>query len=113
MEAVFGAAWCDGGLKAVKVIFAKLMDGEAEKPLDVWADNPKGRLQELAQRNAWPDSPSYELVGMTGPNHAPEYTVTARVQGGYEAVGVGKTKRAAEVTAAAALLRILQDAGVT
>ena len=113
MEAVFGAAWCDGGLKAVKAIFAKLMDGEAEKPLDVWADNPKGRLQELAQRNAWPDSPAYELVGMTGPSHAPEYTVTARVQGGYEAVGVGKTKRAAEVTAAAALLRVLQDACVT
>ena len=113
MEAVFGAAWCDGGLKAVKTIFAKLIDGEAEKPLDVWADNPKGRLQELAQRNAWPDSPAYELVGMTGPNHAPEYTVAARVQGGYEAVGVGKTKRAAEVAAAAALLRNLLAAGLT
>ena len=113
MEAVFGAAWCDGGIKAVKRIFAKLMDGEPGVPLDVWAENPKGRLQELAQRNAWPDSPSYELIEVTGPSHAPAYTVKAKVCGGHEAVGDGRTKRAAEVSAAQALLRQLGDAGLT
>lgn len=113
MEAVFGAAWCDGGIKAVKAIYAKLMGDDAEAPLDVWAENPKGRLQELAQRNAWPDSPTYELMDVTGPNHAPDYTVKAKVHGGHEAAGTGRTKRAAEVAAAQALLRHLEEAGLT
>ena len=112
MEAVFGAAWCDGGLKAVKAIFAKLMADASEAPLDVWADNPKGRLQELAQRNVWQDSPTYELIEVTGPNHAPAYTVKAKVCGGHEALGSGRTKRAAEVVAAQALLRLLEGAGL-
>ncbi len=113
MEAVFGAAWCDGGIKAVKAIFAKLMAADSEAPLDVWADNPKGRLQELAQRNAWQGSPTYKLMEVTGPNHAPVYTVRATVCGGHEALGAGRTKRAAEVVAAQALLRLLDDAGLT
>ena len=113
MEAVFGAAWCDGGLKAVRAIFAKLMAAESVVPLDVWADNPKGRLQELAQRSAWPDSPAYELLEAAGPNHAPVYTVKAKVCGGHAAVGTGRTKRNAEVAAAQALLRLLDEAGLT
>jgi len=113
MEAIFGAAWCDGGLKAVKTVYATLMAEHADAPLDVWAENPKGKLQELAQRNAWPDSPAYELVEAAGPCHAPSYTVRARVHGGCEATGIGKTKRAAEVAAAQALLRALHEAGLT
>ena len=112
MEAVFGAAWCDGGIKAVRTIFEKLMSEQTETPLDVWADNPKGGLQEVAQRHAWPDSPAYEQVEVTGPNHAPVYTVKARVAGGYEALGTGRTKRAAEMSAAKVLLAQLTDAGL-
>jgi ribonuclease-3 len=69
-------------------------------------------LQELAQRNAWPDSPAYELIEATGPSHAPSYTVKARVCGGYEAAGEGRTKRAAEVAAAQALLHMLNAEGL-
>ena len=111
MEAVFGAAWCDGGLTAVQTIFHTLVDGQLEVPLDVWSENPKGGLQELAQRHAWPDSPVYESVDVAGPDHAPLYTVKARVAGGYEAVGEGRTKRAAETAAAKALLEQLRVAG--
>lgn len=113
MEAVFGAAWCDGGLEAVRTIFENLMKEQAETPLDVWTDNPKGGLQELAQRYAWPDSPAYEHVEVTGPSHAPVYTVKARVVGGHAALGTGKTKRAAEVEAARALLTQLKAAGLS
>ncbi len=112
MEAVFGAAWCDGGLKAVRAIFERLMKEQSEVTLDVWADNPKGGLQELAQRHAWPDSPAYEQIEASGPHHAPVYTVKVRVAGGHEAFGTGHTKRAAEVSAAKALLALLKDAGL-
>lgn len=111
MEAVFGAVWCDGGFKAALTVYTRLMR-EGEVPLDVWAENPKGALQELAQRYAWPDSPVYESVEVTGPHHAPLYTVKALVVGGHEALGTGKTKQAAEVAAAKALLARLSEAGV-
>lgn len=110
MEAVFGAVWCDGGFKAALEVYKRLTREEAV-PLDVWAENPKGALQELAQRHAWPDSPAYESVEVTGPHHAPVYTVKARVAGGHEALGSGRTKRAAEVAAAKALLARLSEAG--
>ena len=112
IEAVFGAAWCDGGLAAVQAIFNSLSVGECEMPHDVWAENPKGELQELAQRHAWPDSPVYEQVEVAGPSHAPVYTVKAHVAGGYEALGTGLTKRSAEAAAAKALLALLKNAGV-
>ena len=113
MEAVFGAAWCDGGLKASQSVFKALLAGEQPAVTgDVWADNPKGELQELAQRHAWPDSPTYEQVGVTGPSHEPFYTVTVRVAGGHEATGTGRTKRAAEAAAARELLVRLRDAGL-
>jgi len=112
MEAVFGAVWCDGGIEAVQAVYRRLMRHEAA-PLDVWAENPKGALQELAQRHAWPDSPAYEHVDATGPQHAPVYTVKVRVAGGHEALGTGQTKRAAEAAAAQELLRALRGLGCT
>ena len=113
LEAVLGAAWCDGGLEAAKMIYGVLASGVVEPLLDMWADNPKGRLQELAQRHVWPDSPAYETVHTEGPSHAPVYTVKVRVAGGHEAVAEGGTKRAAEVAAAEALLRLLEKLGLT
>jgi ribonuclease-3 len=112
IEAVFGAAWCDGGLGAAQTVYDGLMKGHVDVPVDPWGENPKGELQELAQRHAWPDSPAYELVEASGPDHAPEYTVIARVCGGHEARGTGRTKRAAEVSAAGELLRALREAGL-
>jgi ribonuclease-3 len=112
MEAVFGAAWCDGGLAAAQAVYDTLMVQGGDAPLDPWAENPKGRLQEVAQRQAWPDSPAYALTGVSGPDHAPQYTVVARVYGGHEAQGTGRTKRAAEVVAARVLLGRLREAGV-
>lgn len=112
IEAVFGAVWCDGGIEAAQAVYRRLMRHEGA-PLDVWAENPKGALQELAQRHAWPDSPAYEQVAATGPQHAPVYTVKVRVAGGHEALGTGLTKRAAEAAAARELLSILNEAGVT
>lgn len=106
MEAVLGAAWCDGGLSAVQAIYDRVIPDEVTS-LNPWAENPKGALQELAQRHAWSDSPVYEVINLTGPDHAPEYTVRVQVAGGHAAEGLGNTKRAAESAAALALLEQL------
>lgn len=107
MEALFGAVWRDGGLAAAQSFFDRLAEFVQQEPPDPWVGNPKGSLQELAQKHAWPDSPSYTLIECQGPDHAPEYTVRASVHEGHSAEGIGKTKREAEVAAASALLRLL------
>lgn len=112
LEAVFGAAWCDGGLPAARAVFERLAAGRFGERADPWADNPKGLLQEVAQRHAWAGSPEYELLASDGPPHEPVYTVRARVEGGREARGEGRTKRAAEVAAARALLAALKGEGL-
>lgn len=108
MEAVFGAAWCDGGLPAVTTIFQTILRQNLEDvPANHWANNPKGYLQAICQHHAWTDSPTYQLMEVTGPDHEPMYTVRVSVVGGYEATGTGRSKRLAEADAARHLLCIL------
>jgi len=113
MEAVFGAIWCDSGITAARRVFVAMVRHEKEAPAtDLREDNPKGHLQEIAQRCAWPALPAYEMVSASGPDHAPHYVVRVRVEGGHEAVGEGGTKRAAEVNAARGMLEILKGQGI-
>jgi ribonuclease-3 len=110
LEALFGAAWIDGGLTAVTTIFKKVLQQNLDgAPTNHWANNPKGYLQAICQHRAWPDSPLYELIDATGPAHKPLYRVRASVSGGFEAMGVGRSKRTAEVDAAKHLLCVLSE----
>ncbi|MCL2105046.1 MAG: ribonuclease III [Kiritimatiellaeota bacterium] len=113
MEAVIGAVWCDGEMAGVRALFRVLITFGGEVSVaKLREDNPKGHLQEIAQRLAWAELPSYDLVSVTGPNHAPAYVVRVRVEGGLEATGEGTTKRAATVTAARRMLEKLKKDGV-
>ena len=113
MEAVLGAVWCDGGMPGVRMVFEAMMRYEAEVSVaHLREDNPKGHLQEIAQRLAWAELPAYDLVSTTGPSHAPKYVVRVRVEGGQEAVGEGTTKRAATVNAARRMLEKLKKDGI-
>lgn len=108
MEALFGAAWLDGGLRAARRLFDRLVSPRLEAQTGgVWAGNPKGELQELAQR-VHQASPLYEKVAVDGPAHAPVYRVRVSVAG-MSAEGEGRTRRAAEATAAARLLATLSS----
>ena len=111
IEALFGAVWCDGGLKPALKMFRRFVKEMPEMPEERWHGNPKGALQELAQHHAWPDSPLYTLVDSTGPDHNPEYTMQVSVHGGFQAEFTAGSKRAAETGAAEALIRILKAEG--
>ena len=84
---------------------------------------PKGELGE--DPNAGTDSktallhwcqhhklgqPRYELVATVGLQHEQEFEVAAKLVDGRSAIGRGRTKRAAEKLAAAALLTALRSA---
>jgi len=107
MEAVFGAAWLDGGLRASSKLFTKLIASRLDAALaNSRLDNPKGVLQELAQRE-YQCAPVYERLAVEGPAHAPNYRAKVRVQA-HEATGEGTTRRAAEAAAALQLLERLR-----
>lgn len=108
MEAVFGAAWCDGGLEAATQMFQTLLQQKLDDvPSNHWANNPKGYLQAICQHHAWTDSPVYQMIDSTGPDHEPLYTVRVSVKEEYEAIGTGRSIRRAEKDAARHLLGIL------
>jgi ribonuclease-3 len=60
-------------------------------------------LQEWAQARGLP-TPIYREVGRTGPHHDPEFRVAVELPGRAAAEGIGRSKRAAEQAAAAAML---------
>ncbi len=100
LEAVIGAAFLDGGLRAVERIFHTLFEPRmtdiAGSP---WHDNPKGELQEWSQRRG-SGAPHYRLIREEGPPHQRTFTVSVAVGGDVLAEGSGATKREAETQAA-------------
>lgn len=106
LEAVFGAAWLDGGADAVRAMFVRLgfYDRRLEDPKSA---NPKGELQEYFQHRAW-GNPSYIQRGCRGSGHAPVFEVRVETPEGLGADGEGNSRRAAESNAAEKLLAILK-----
>jgi ribonuclease-3 len=70
--------------------------------------DPKNVLQEWAQARAL-GTPSYRLAKREGPDHAPTFTVEARIEGHEPAHGEGASLRAAEQAAARELMRRLES----
>lgn len=110
LEALMGAVWLDGGLEAVRTVFAAL-DLPLNASFNEWDANPKGYLQVKTQAMHPPRRPVYEVTQMGGVAHAPVVTVRVSVHGLGEAVATAGSKTAAEVAAAAALLEKLNHSG--
>ena len=107
LEAVIGAAYLDGGVKAAEKIVAKLLIPLlGSTPQEEWEENPKGKLQELSQR-LYGCGPEYRCVSEEGPAHQKHFVVEAIVGGAKLGVGEGASKRAAETVAATAAVRKL------
>jgi len=105
-EALIAAIYLDGGFEAastfVRRFWEPLIDEMEEPPRD-----PKTALQEWAQARGLA-LPAYELVATSGPDHAPLFTVRARVVGADPTTATASSKRSAEANAAAMLLGRLE-----
>ena len=104
VEAIVGAAYLDGGMEAANTVFEALgISANAAK--GEWSENPKGELQELAQRMCPPRHPVYELVSVAGKAHEPTFTVRVSVEGIGEAVATAHNRKESEAEAARTLLK--------
>ncbi len=101
-ESVIGAVFLDGGYDAARALIRRLWGKRLSEPGPVPID-PKTALQEWAQGMKRP-LPEYNDVARTGPDHAPRFTVEARVEGYEPARGTGTSKRAAQEAAATKIL---------
>lgn len=102
MEAVIAAVYIDGGFASAKAAVLRLW-GDRIARVEADARDPKTSLQEWAQARSLAP-PAYVEVARTGPDHAPQFTIEARLQSGEAAQASAKSKRQAEQAAARALL---------
>lgn len=104
VEAVIGAAWIDGGARAVNKIFKKVFLPELDE-LEGAAPttgNPKGNLQEYAQSRGF-EIPLYETIETTGPEHDRRFTLVVSACGKTWRATAGSKREAERLAAAKAL----------
>ena len=104
MEAVLAAVYLDGGMDAARGVMERCWPDEEEvaRPLQ----DAKGALQEALQKDGG-ESPTYEIIGQSGPPHAPVFRAAVFWQGKQLADGEGKTKKQAEQAAALKAVKII------
>lgn len=102
VEALIAAIYLDGGLEPARRFVERYWGKRADADVNARRD-PKTALQEWAHR-AVGATPTYEIVGRDGPDHAPLFRVRVNVGVLAPMEGEGRSRRTAEQAAAAALL---------
>ncbi len=99
-EALIGALYLDQGYVTAKDFIGKQLFYKTDEVVEkrLWQD-AKSRLQELAQDKTGV-TPTYELVGQTGPDHDKRFTIAVIIAGDRVALGEGRSKQEAEQDAA-------------
>ena len=102
MEAVIAAVYLDAGFDAARTLVNRLWEKRiAAAPAH--QRDAKSLLQEWAQGRGLPP-PAYAETAREGPDHAPIFTIEARLSTGEAATGRAAGKRQAEQVAAQKLL---------
>jgi len=107
MEAVIAAVYVDAGFEAARATVLRLWGGRIGAVKED-ARDAKTALQEWAQARGLPP-PDYAETARSGPDHAPVFTIEARLESGEQASATAGSKRQAEQAAARALLDTLES----
>ncbi len=109
LEALIGAVYLDGGIKAARESILHLFGNQIEAiELTTGSQNPKGKLQEWSQKNHTGEVPAYTELSVEGADHERTYTATVSLDGKELGRGTGSSKKAAEAKAAQAALENLK-----
>lgn len=109
-EAVLGAVYLDGGLRAARAFFRRhLLDRlRLAAESDVVREDYKTRLQERSQARLRL-TPVYRIVRTKGPDHERSFEVEVRLKGVLRAGGKGRSRKTAEQVAARRALERLDE----
>jgi ribonuclease-3 len=102
VESLIAAIYLDGGLEAARSFVLRHWQARATNPVPVRRD-AKTELQEWAHQTIGA-APIYRMMGRSGPDHAPEFTVMVEIAGHGSETGIARSKRAAEQEAAQKVL---------
>ena len=102
-EALIGAVYLDGGFVAAEALIGRLWQVRMKTKAEPLRD-PKTVLQEWAQGRGLP-TPAYREIARSGPDHDPQFRVAVQLPHLAPAEGSGRSKRAAEQAAAAAMMK--------
>lgn len=106
IEAVIAAVYQDAGFEVAKDLILRLW-GSRIHEVEEDARDAKTALQEWAQARGLPP-PNYVEVARTGPDHAPVFTIAAKLETGQSQQATAGSKRQAEQAAAGNLLAELE-----
>lgn len=109
MEAVIAAVYLDAGFDAAQQLVLRLW-GARIGSVKEDARDAKTALQEWAQARGM-QPPAYVETARSGPDHAPQFTISVRLDDGQSAEASAGSKRQAEQAAAKALLDELERDG--
>ena len=107
-EAVFGAVYLDGGFIPADRLIRRLLEKRMHNPTRPLQD-AKTHLQEWAQKK-FGLVPTYTVTAESGPMHAREFAVEVSVEGKMMGSGSGRSKKEAELAAAAQALKEVEHA---
>lgn len=102
VEALIAAIYLDGGLEAARGFVLRNWSERATSSAPIRRD-AKTELQEWSHQK-FGRAPSYRVDDRSGPDHAPEFTVTVEIEGIAPERGTDRSKRAAEQVAAQKML---------
>lgn len=110
LEAVIGAVYLDGGFLPARDLVLRLFEGVEVKPtMSAVGKDAKTALQEWLQGRRL-RLPVYRVVATLGEAHRQSFDVECAVLDlGHAERGIGASRRAAEQSAAAAMLQYLQE----
>jgi len=107
MEAMIAAVYRDAGFEAARDVVLRLW-GARVGAVKEDARDAKTALQEWAQARGL-KPPFYAEAARSGPDHAPQFTIEARLDNGAAERATAGSKRQAEQAAAKALLARLES----
>ncbi|PIR98555.1 MAG: ribonuclease III [Candidatus Colwellbacteria bacterium CG10_big_fil_rev_8_21_14_0_10_41_28] len=108
VEAVIGAIYLDQGYKQAKKFIDKYITPKLDNIAEDGGKDPKSLVQEIAQAK-YKITPSYEVLGESGPAHDRIFIVGLYFGEELKMKGEGSSKQEAELNAASHLLKFLED----
>ena len=105
LEAIVGAIYLDGGLKATEKFILNFWDEYLIKSTITLIDS-KTKLQELSLKK-FKELPKYVSLKKTGPQHRPLFKTEVQIPNSKKVIGIGSSKKNAQQNAAFKLLKIL------